>query len=87
MRPHAAFTETNFPFGSLKVTPALPPRPLSVGEGAAASERWMISETDQNQSDVVNAPWKTSTPAKPVHGNVRLRVRFDGGADIEIVTP
>lgn len=75
--------QTNQPFGSLTASPGVDPMRLVELENLPASERWMISETDQLHPAVRDAPWKDHTPTRPVHGAFRAAVDFDGSARLE----
>lgn len=79
--------QTNSPFGSLTVSPAIDPMRLPKLENLPAGERWMVSETDQLHPDIPGAPWKANTPPAPVHDGYRAMVNFDGSAGFERVTP
>lgn len=75
--------QTNRPFGSLTTSPPVEPMRLGKLQTAPPGELWMISETDQQHPDVKGAPWKASTPSKPVHDGFRASVNFDGSAVLE----
>ncbi len=77
--------QTNRPFGALTTTPSIAPMPIVSLSDLPADERWMISETDRQHPDVINAPWKANTPERPVHGQFRVSLNFDGSAGLEIV--
>jgi prepilin-type N-terminal cleavage/methylation domain-containing protein len=60
------------PFGDDKAGAG--PLPLgSIPPGA-----WILTDADQANPAVKNQPWKDKTPAKPVHGDRRLALFFDG---------
>ncbi len=41
---------------------------------------WLLSDADQQHPRVVNASWKASTPASPIHGKERQALYSDGSA-------
>jgi hypothetical protein len=72
-------TTTN-PFGSV-TTPGQPPTGnMTLAALSEAFAQWMISTADQEQPNVVTAPWKANTPPQPPLGNMRAVFRFDGSA-------
>jgi type II secretory pathway pseudopilin PulG len=77
--------QTNRPFGSLTVGPAVEPMRLGRLPTAPDGERWMMSETDRRHPDVAGAPWKASTPPEPLHDGFRASVNFDGSAALQKV--
>jgi prepilin-type N-terminal cleavage/methylation domain-containing protein len=79
--------QTNRPFGALTVTPPILPKRLGSFAIPTESERWMIRETDQLFPDVAAASWRANTPPRPVHGNARIALGFDGSAMVERVNP
>ncbi len=78
--------QTNTPFGSLTGSTPVAPMRMPQLSSLPEDERWMISEADQQQGDVINAPWKQSTPTTPLHEGKRVVLAFDGSVTIEIST-
>lgn len=78
--------QTNAPFGSLTGSSPQPPMRRPQLESLPADERWMISEADQQQPDVMKAPWKGNTPELPLHDGKRAVLAFDGSAALETST-
>lgn len=66
------------PWGSLATTPTSGPLKMSALPANLPTRAWAMVEADQEQEDVAGAPWRSSTPAKPVYGDGRLYLFFDG---------
>lgn len=64
------------PWGNLAGTPTSP-RQLA----AVPSSAWALSDADQLHPRVRGAPWRSFTPAEPIHGNKRLALRFSGSVE------
>jgi prepilin-type N-terminal cleavage/methylation domain-containing protein len=79
--------QTNLPFGSLTAGPPIPSMRLGSFTIPSEAEHWMIRESDQLLADLADKSWRTSTPPRPVHGNTRLALGFDGAARVERVNP
>ncbi len=61
------------PFGNLAAGNKSVLSRLQIPNGA-----WALSDADQLHPRVAAAPWATNTPPRPVHGNLRLVLRFSG---------
>lgn len=73
------------PFGRV-TTPGKPPTgntPLA--SLAGSGNPWMMSTADQQQPNVVSAPWRNNTPKDPPLGNKRAVFRFDGAGELVII--
>ena len=55
---------------------------LTLASVAGIAGDWMMSTADQDQPNVVSAPWKANTPPQPPLGEVRAVFRFDGSAGL-----
>jgi prepilin-type N-terminal cleavage/methylation domain-containing protein/prepilin-type processing-associated H-X9-DG protein len=76
-------TETINPWGSL-ATGIGAPMPVTRIENPASV--WAVSDADQQHPDVIGAPWRSSTPVKPIHGSYRTALFFDGHATTMALT-
>lgn len=63
------------PWGSLVEGSQMPMRFNVIANPSTA---WAISDADRLHPSVAGASWRTSTPEKPIYGNVRMAVFFDG---------
>lgn len=70
------------PFGLLTGPRA---EPLSRGELARMPQglEWMVAEADQKHPVVSGAPWRSFTPAEPLHHGKRAVLMFDGSVRME----
>jgi prepilin-type N-terminal cleavage/methylation domain-containing protein len=68
-------TGTINPWGSSASGVGLPMPVTSIEQPAST---WAMSDADQQHPAVVGAPWCTSTPVKPIHGDCRTALFFDG---------
>jgi type II secretory pathway pseudopilin PulG len=66
------------PWGSAADSPPGVPLLLSAIPTSARSTLPMLSEAYQGHASVAGAPWRSSTPAKPPHGEKALELYFDG---------
>lgn len=74
----AADSGTINPWGSSVVVP--PTVPLPANRIANPASVWALSDADQQHPAVIKASWCSFTPLKPIHGNCRLSLFFDGHA-------
>ena len=72
--PLAAGNAVN-PWGN-SVTGVGEPLPLAL----LSMPTWALADADQLNPRVIGTPWQANTPPKPIHGEHRLAVRFDGSA-------
>ena len=75
------------PFGSLTAAPVVAPMRLTQFQNLSPADQWMISEADQLHPDVAGAPWKSLTPAQPLHEGLRIHLAFDGAVSLDRVVP
>jgi prepilin-type N-terminal cleavage/methylation domain-containing protein len=66
------------PWGNAADSPPGAPLLLSAIPTSARSSLPMLSEAYQGHPSVAGAPWRSSTPAKPPHGESALELYFDG---------
>jgi prepilin-type N-terminal cleavage/methylation domain-containing protein/prepilin-type processing-associated H-X9-DG protein len=71
------------PFGYPQVkNPPTPPKPphklIEVQSFRSLSEVWMLTDVDKVSVTSVDNTWREQLPDKPVHGNVRNYLFFDG---------
>jgi len=52
--------------------------PMPLAALSATGAQWMLSAADQQHPAVAAAPWRAFTPAKPIYGDVRPQLLFDG---------